>query len=176
MVAPRKLPERDRLQTLLLSGRTVPQLAEMYHVSTAAVRRMLEREGLEGIVPMGRPSYRDFIPWTVKVKHNQDYAVRCLRLYFRSLGLGPPLHDQALAAKTEPLTPAEASRVSSLAKLRGLLAGFVAELNDQEVVVTYDPDQGFYYVPRKEGDRHYVRWPDNVRDTREGVLARTRAS
>src|SRR6266550_1064892 len=123
MAAPRKLPERDRLRTLLLSGVKVREIATTYRVTEAAVRQMISRENLTGSVTRALPSHKDFIPWRVKVCHMQDYAVRSLRLYVRSLGLGTPLTNPDLEAKARlgQLTVEEGVRLTALAYLRAQL-------------------------------------------------------
>lgn len=178
MAAPRKLPEKDRLRTLLLSGRSVLDIAATYDCTVAAVRRMIAREGLEATVTPIRPSFKTFIPWRVAVHHSNDYPVRMLRLYVRSLGLGTPLDRPDLEdrARHGALTVEEGLTLSALRKLSGQLALFEAEMDKEEVVIDYEHDTGFQYVDRKPGDKHYVRWPAGVSDKRDDVLARLRAN
>lgn len=178
MAAPRKLPERDRLRTLLLSGQSIRQISETYGTSVAAVRRMVEREGLEAAVTPARPSFKAFIPWRVAVRHSQDYEVRALRWYTRSLGLGTPLDRPDLEdrARHGALTVEEGLSLAALRKIRGQLALFMEEMDKADAVVDYDHETGFKYVARKPGDKHYVRWPSDVPDTRDDILARLRAN
>lgn len=176
MAAPRKLPERDRLRTLLLSNVKVREIAATYRVSEAAVRQMISRENLTDAVTPALPSHKEFIPWRVKVAHLQDYAVRSLRLYARSLGLGAPLTNPELEAKARlgQLSVEEGVRLTALASLRAQLQGFMDKLDQLEVVVDYDREEGFVFVPRRSGDKHYVRWPKGVPDKRDEILARLR--
>ncbi len=119
------------------------------------------------------------LPWSpVKVEHEQDYLVRMLRLHSRSQGVGAPLVNSDLEAKAEAgtLTPEEAKKRTALARLRAMLDRFEARMDEAKAVVTYDYETGFDVVPAEPGDRHYVRWPADVPDQRNQLLARARAS
>lgn len=94
------------------------------HVSRSAVSSALSRAGLtrEG------PRYREEIPWRVKTSHLTQYPARMLRLLGR------------YRAQME---------LSDEDQLR--LDGWLASLEEQNVVVAYCPDgPGFLYVPRDE--------------------------
>ncbi len=181
MTARRQLPEKDRLRTLILSGRSLSELARMYGVTHQAVASMLKRQGLDHLVVEQRAervSSATFIPWRRrKVAHDQDYLIRQLRTYVRSLGIGVPLTNPELEAKAAAgtLTPAEKVTLGALASLRGSLDRFRQEMDESGAVVTYDYATGFDVVPAEPGDRHYVRWPADVPDRRDEALARIHA-
>lgn len=170
----RILPEKDRLRTLLLSGRSVPWIAKQYGVSRAAVYGAITRAGLQdtlnaaGLVQPRSP----FIPWSVPVAHSNDYDLRMLRFYIRSIGMGKPILD-----------PNSSTDQHYAQDRQGQLDLWRGELDAADVVLDYDPDHpcsgvgcelGFSYVARKPDDRHYVRWPAGVPDHRDAALARTR--
>jgi hypothetical protein len=137
---------------------------------------MLTKEGLDHLV---RPrNHAVFIPWRRrKTAHDNDYLIRSLRLYVRSLGLGAPLTNPELEQKAAEgtLTASEAVTLRALSDLRGQLDRFRAEMDAAKAVVTYDYETGFDVVPAQPGDRHYVRWPAGVPDQRDEVLARADA-
>lgn len=153
----RTLPPKHELRTLLLSGWTVADFVNAYDVSRQAVYQRLKAEGLWDLRSIKRTSYRDFIPWRIRVTHWNFYTNECLHLYLRNLGLGPPV-------------PAQKANQLTL---------FVTTMEDKGLVVDYDYDSidGFRYVPRQPGDKHYVRWPsgpDAPEDRRDEILAALR--
>lgn len=153
------------------------ELAHTYDVSVPAVRQAISREGLEEYLQPSVLRFKEFIPWTVRAKHSQKYPIRCLRLYCRSLGLGAPLVSADLTAKAEAgtLTSEESAALQHQLWRRGVLFKFEKTMDANDVVVTYDRDAGFYYVPRRADDAHMVRWPEGVPDHREEILARLSA-
>ncbi len=179
MAGERKLPETDVLRTLLLSGHRKASIARMYGVTWSAVDLQLKASGLNALAP-ARPVC-SMIPWhPVKLAHSYHYLVRMLRLYARSLGQGKPLTNPEYEAKAAAgtLTNEEAKARTVLTRYRAQLAKFQARMDEAHAVVTYDYDseEGFDVVPAEPGDRHYVRWPDDVPDQRDEILSRAHAS
>lgn len=150
MAAPRKLPDDQTLKRLLRQGLTYKQIAEWTnkHLGTQAndrtvavyVSRNRERLGAD----VRRPRYSEVLPWRVQERHSWHYAVKMLRLVAREKA-------------GEQLSPENESR---LEVWKEWLAG-------EGGVVDYIPDsaEGFYYVPRQEGDLEYIRPPQRGRAT-----------
>ncbi|WJN63283.1 immunity repressor [Streptomyces phage phiScoe54] len=82
----------------------------------------------------------ELIPWQVKPEHRWLYPVGMLRVEARRREKG----EEAL---------------SELERTR--LAAWKQMLLDQNAVVHYDPDteEGFFYIPRQEGDTDFVHKP-----------------
>lgn len=80
----------------------------------------------------------ELIPWAVKEEHRWAYPLQMLRL-------------EARARAGQPVREADATRH----------ANFVAMLEDEGLVVDYDPEspQGFSYVKRETQDTDIVRRP-----------------
>ncbi|MFD7976706.1 hypothetical protein [Streptomyces sp. NPDC059071] len=79
----------------------------------------------------------DLIPWAMKKEHRQHYAVIMLRAEARRLA-GLPISED------------KAKRLESWKQM----------LKDKDAVVHYEPKlDGFYYVPREEGDGEFIRRP-----------------
>jgi hypothetical protein len=80
----------------------------------------------------------DLIPWHVKPEHRWLYPVAMLRIEARSRA-GAPLNDD------------EKKRLASWKQM----------LSDNNAVVHYDPDtdEGFFYVPRSQGDDDLIHKP-----------------
>lgn len=91
----------------------------------------------------------DLIPWAVKTEHRWAYPLAMLR-------------SEARLRAGEPLRDIEAVR----------LAGFKRGLEQDGVVVHYDPDtdEGFFYVPARKGvDTDLIRVPDRKTTPRPAV-------
>ncbi|AFV51350.1 transcriptional repressor [Streptomyces phage phiCAM] len=82
----------------------------------------------------------ELIPWQVKPEHRWLYPVGMLRVEARRREKG----EEAL---------------SELERTR--LAAWKQMLKDSNAVVHYDPDteEGFFYIPRQEGDSDFVHKP-----------------
>ena len=98
-------------------------------ITRSAVSQALQRENITPRVDL--PRYNDVIPWTVRTEHIHAYPVRMLRL------LGRERSGAALSKQEE-----------------SKLASWSAKLEQQNLVVAYDPDsvEGFVYVDREDGD------------------------
>ena len=76
-----------------------------------------------------QPAYNEEIPWTVRIKHQRAYQAKMLRLLGRSrTGLS--------------LSEDERKRLRS----------WMQKMATQDLVVAYDPDQGFGYTQRAPED------------------------
>ncbi|MGW2933533.1 hypothetical protein ACWDA7_17085 [Streptomyces sp. NPDC001156] len=85
----------------------------------------------------------DLIPWAVHQEHRQQYPVSMLRVEAR--------HRAGM--------PLDADQTKRLVSWRRMLA-------DKHVVVHYDPEKGFSYVPRVESDWDIIRRPQRKTTTR----------
>lgn len=116
----------------------VDEYRRKYHIEIqpSAFGNFRRRKGLS------RRITRDdeLIPWYVKPEHRWAYPAAMLRA-------------EARARAGKVLKPGEAERLSSWRE----------RLDENNAVVHYDEDteQGWYYVPRREGiDRDLIREPD----------------
>lgn len=132
MPAPRILPGKTELRHLLAQDLTHQQIADLVseqvgvRVSRTSVSAAISRAGLSG----DGPRYEDVIPWRVKTEHSTHYAVRMLRALGRRRASKPLAGD-----------------------LDGKLDSWLDKLRGEDAVVVYLPDteEGFFYVPRREG-------------------------
>lgn len=112
---------------------TFTALAEEFGVSRQAIRKAIEKAHIE----LDRPkphSLKQFVPWRVKVIHEQDLHVRMLRLYAREkLGLPIPKDRQKKYREWR------------------------ADMDLLDLVVTYSPETGFALDDRRDGDERYWR-------------------
>lgn len=110
-----------------------------YHiyVSQTAWSNFRRRQGL------GRRIARnsEVIPWAVEPRHQMRYIVQMLRF-------------EARAREGRFLTELEQHKLSL----------FKQRLEEMNAVIHYEPEteDGFYYVPREEGDEDIVRMPPKV--------------
>lgn len=84
----------------------------------------------------------ELIPWFVKLEHRNQRPVVMLRL-------------EARARADLPLSEEEWSE----------LTYFREQLQEKQAVVYYDPDKGFFYVPREPGDTDMIRRPSKKETT-----------
>lgn len=135
MGRPRILPPGDELVRVFQrdSSLTYTAVARRYGVTRQAVVKALGPR----VAQLNRPPARSlklFVPWRVRVEHEQDFLVRMLRLYAREqLGFG----------------------VAS-GRRRGYYS-WKREMDDRNLVVTYDRETGFALDERREGDAAYWR-------------------
>lgn len=125
----RKLPSNDVVRWLVCDeGWSVQRVADKYGTAKSAVSACLRRMDVHS--PREQTvSYKDFVPWRVRVEHNNTDLVRKLRLYGRRrMGLS--------------MRPDQLARLDQ----------FLALLEETGQVVAYSPDKGFYYVPRLPQD------------------------
>ncbi|APC43272.1 hypothetical protein Joe_32 [Streptomyces phage Joe] len=82
----------------------------------------------------------ELIPWAVKPEHRWLYPIGMLRVEARRREKGE-----------EALSELEATRLASWKKM----------LTEENAVVHYDPEteEGFFYIPRQEGDDDLVHKP-----------------
>ncbi|ATW61306.1 immunity repressor [Streptomyces phage Dexers] len=85
----------------------------------------------------------ELIPWQVKPEHRWLYPIAMLRAEARRREKGD-----------EALSELERTRLPSWLKM----------LKDENAVVHYDPDteEGFFYIPRQEGDDDLIHKPKKV--------------
>lgn len=112
---------------------TFTALAAEYGVSRQAVKKAIEKARIEINRPKP-PSLKPFIPWRVRVAHEQHLHVRMLRLYGREqLGLEIP------------------------SDRRRRYEEWKRDMDAFDLVVTYDPEVGFSADARRDGDSRYWR-------------------
>jgi hypothetical protein len=112
---------------------TMTALGAEYGVSRQAVAKALGKAQIEPDRPKPH-SLKPFVPWRVKVAHEQHLHVRMLRLYGREQ-LGLPI-------------PRERQRI-----FRDWKDG----MDRLGLVVTYSPETGFGVDERRDGDERYWR-------------------
>lgn len=115
-------------------------LSEKYHqpVKRGSVSSAMHRHDIRS--PRREP-HTDLIPWRVAVEHSTDYAAQMLR------------------------TEGRVRRGTEASKYQlGRLASWKRnKLRGGELVVDYNPVDGFTYVPRREGvDTDLIRIPDEL--------------
>ncbi|MFB8350979.1 hypothetical protein [Streptomyces niveus] len=90
----------------------------------------------------------DLIPWEVKEEHRWLYPVAMLRAEAR--------HRQGF-----PVTDSDRARLNSWKEM----------LEEESAVVHYDPDteEGFFYVPRQEGDDDLIHQPKTKTTARKNA-------
>ena len=130
----RKLPPNSELMKFLNRGDTYEQIAEHLQrqgidVTPQAVSVAISRAGLAD----RRPTYTEWIPWKVNAEHIKTYPALMLRAYARYLASGKDW---------ESLRPDQRNR----------LRNWLAMLEEENRVVNYNPDRGFYLVPRRPGE------------------------
>ena len=117
------------------------QVAGMYGLTVQAVSKAVKDRKIPVPASRTRNSYRQYIPWTIAVEHENHYARRCLRFW-------------AMEQSGKPLRDHEAQ----------MLRKFKEKLDERDLVVQYDPRHPkgpFIYVPRRAGiDTGYVRNPE----------------
>lgn len=112
---------------------TFTAYAARFGVSRQAVKKALDVAEIE----LNRPSpytLKQFVPWRVKVAHEQHLHVRMLRIYAREK-LGLPLPRERLRAYRE----------------------WRQDMDELGLVVTYSPEAGFGVDERRPGDERYWR-------------------
>ena len=129
-----KVPDKNTLARWQDEGLTHQQMADRVQletgerVSRAAISMALKRYGLTDET---QPRYPVEVPWTVFERHQRAYPVRMLRL------LGRRRAGREMSEEQE-----------------ARLNAWLRWIKETDSVVGYDPDtdQGFWYVPREEGD------------------------
>lgn len=131
----RKLPDNQVLLTWLAQGKTHEQIQRLVKdttgndVTRAAVSVAIHRLGATG----RRPTYGEWLPWTVSIVHTKDYPAVMLRAYARYV-----------AADRDPnKLPAD---------LRTRLFNWLAMLEEKNQVVDYNQTDGFRYVRARAGE------------------------
>lgn len=145
MGRPRQAPDREWLQKAYEKGWTYPQMVRMWkresgHVVTVgAMRSAASRAKVAGV---RTPRYRDYLPWTMRVEHQNNREPRCLRLAKRR-------------ASDQPLTDTDL----------GVLNLFLSELEARHAVIAYvrDTEQGWWWVDRDDLPPVDYRDPDTLR-------------
>lgn len=112
---------------------TYTALADEYGVTRQAVTKALQRAKIEPKRPSPY-SLKQFVPWRVKVQHEQHVLVRMLRVYAREQ-LGMPVPKDR----------------------RRMYARWRHDMDQYGLVVTYDPETGFDTDLRRDGDERYWR-------------------
>lgn len=134
MPARRILPSDSILAKWREEGLTYRQICDRVYEQTGervnppTIGAALSRAGLTD-----RVRYDDALPWDhIRIEHNNHYAAVMLRVWARR-------------KRNLPLTNEQEARLES----------WLARLKDENAIVVYRPDSpdGFYYVPRKKGER-----------------------
>lgn len=127
----RRVVDLDRVRALLRQGLTHREIAQVIseetgeRVTREAVSVALHRAGDTA----SQPRYEALIPWRVRVPHMRQYPVIMLRALGRREAGG--------------VLPDDLNRKLNL---------WLARLVSEGLVVDYDPESGFSYVPRQEGE------------------------
>lgn len=138
-----RVPGKTELRRYLERGLTQAQIAEAWEqdsgvrVGRSAIAMAIERYGLKSGKP--RPRYEDMLPWEVRGEHAMHNVARMLRLEGRRR---------------------QGGKLSE--KEKRLLTNWRAALDEQNAVVTYDPDtaEGFFWTDRLESDDDLIRRPE----------------
>lgn len=102
-------------------------VADEYGASRQAVSNCLREAGIGA--PNAIQPYKNWIPWKVRVAHNNDKIVRKLRRYAR-MEMG------------EQFRPGEVAN----------LHRWIQRMRDLDVLIDYHPEVGFMYVPRRSDE------------------------
>lgn len=141
MARPRTLPEDNAELERLLHRHTQVEVANMYGVTEQAVSAAIRDRKLN---TERRVSYRDYIPWSVRTEHSEDYQRRMLRYY-------------AMEQMARPLTPKQARSLE-------LFKSKMDSMGAHGAVIHYDPEHPkgpWFCLPRRPGvDVGYVRNPE----------------
>lgn len=148
----RKLPPNDELMRFVRSGMTYEAIADHLRkqgvdVTPQAVSVAVSRAGLAD----RRPTYVEWIPWKVNAEHMKSYPALMLRAYARYLDSGKDW---------DSLRPDQRSR----------LRNWLVMLADENKVVNYNPERGFYLVPRREGEEVIRKPGPRCKWVRDGYL------
>lgn len=128
VVSHRKLPPDEEVIRLVVDeGRTLQSIADEFGASRQAVSNRLREAGVGA--PKAIQPYKDWIPWRVRVAHNNDKIVRKLRRYAR-VQMG------------ESFRPGEVANLSR----------WIGQMRSLGVVIDYHPEVGFMYVPRRSDE------------------------
>lgn len=136
MPRPKTLPDTAELVRLRDGGMSYGEIAEQYGVTKGAVFLRMRNAG-----ETGTAKKYDVIPWRVAKEHDKAHPLTMLRLWARAQAGGD-------------LTDAQRSRAERWA----------ADLRDRDVVIHYDRQHGFAYVPRRDVDRFPISNPDVPRE------------
>ncbi|MGW2770170.1 hypothetical protein [Streptomyces sp. NPDC001275] len=139
-MAKRKIQDEQEVIRWFEEGRTYQWMIEeykrKYHIETVPSMwgNFRRRRGLDRRITRND----DLIPWEVKEEHRYKYPVAMLRL-------------EARVRDGRQLTANEQGRLDSWKEM----------LAEENAVVHYDPetDDGFFYVPRQEGDDDLIHRP-----------------
>ena len=136
MARPRILPDAPELARLRQREKlTYEQIATRYGVTRAAVHVALARSHL---IDNPRPRYEAEIPWEVKAEHSSAWPLVQLRRAARRARGGQ------LSERDDRF-----------------LDNWLQKLREQDAVVAYHPDRGFYYTRRRPGvDKGLIREPE----------------
>lgn len=143
---PRRVIEsEDEVRRWVEEGRTYAWMVDEYarkyqrQVSMSAFTNLRARRGW----PRREIRNSDLIPWEVSVEHRWAHEVMMLRAEAR-VRAGEPLAGRAV----------------------GKHASFTRKLKEQNLVVSYNQEDGFRLVPRVAGDRDIIREPSREGRTR----------
>ena len=135
-------PDKTWLERAARKGWTQQRMAEEwatesgYSLTRSAIAMAMKRHEVAAARP--RPRYPDLLPWKVKDEHRMCLDARMLRIEARIR------RGEAL-----PSTDVHWHR------------GWRERLETADAVIHYDPDtaEGFFWVPRAEGDQDIIRHP-----------------
>ena len=144
LAARSKIVDDGEVIRWITDGRTYRWMVEEYErrydlrVSPTMFSNFRRRHGLDRRITRDH----ELIPWETKTEHRHAYPLTMLRF-------------EARRRAGMPLAEAEKRRLDS----------WLRELRELNAVVLYDPDtpDGFYLVPREEGDDDLIRQPHDPR-------------
>ena len=140
MGAQSKIVDTQEVLRWFEEGRTYAWMIEQYlkkyniETSISMWSNYRRRNGLER-----RQAWdEDLIPWHIKLEHNHKNPIMMLRKVARQRA-GLPVSE----------------------KVEAEIAGWLRNLDEQQVVVGYDPDteEGWFYFPRTPEDTDIIRRP-----------------
>lgn len=136
------VPNATWLRHHVERGLTQKQMVELWEkesgirVTRSAIAMAMQRAEIGSAKP--RPRYEDMLPWRVTKEHRMATDARLLRM-------------EARRRRGEKLSHRDLT----------WLTHWREELEAQNAVITYDPatEQGFWWVPKQEGDDDLIRRP-----------------
>lgn len=143
----RKIVDMGEIKRWYDEGKTYRWMVEEYRrkygieITVSGLAQIRSRQGWERRCER----YDDLLPWRVREEHLTGYAAVMLRA-------------EARRRRGEAIHPQYADR----------LPGWLRHLEERNVVVHYEPDLGWFYVPREVYDDDIIRRPERVQSKRVG--------
>lgn len=145
MVRNSKLPDIAMLEEHRTGGMSISEIGDKYGVTGEAVRMAYKRNGVE--LPRERNDHARFLPWRIRADHAHDLVARRLR---------------ALSKREQGGTLKESEE-----KLLDEWLEWMDGANSHGIPLSVHYDrtdpEGFWFEPRKPGDRDYISPPKATR-------------